>query len=194
MPMIKKKHIDPTERERVLELRNREQEIAANPSAEDYVKLAEEYQALGLDKESDRLLQLAESLEGGEKAHGHDSAKGLMSGAANPVMLSEVIQIIGRTALTGDLTIEAKTQVFHLYFDQGQLINATSEQHPAGPKSFYVALHVNGGSYRFSEKPVDKIERLIQGNVEVLLLNAMYDKDEELNRQITFEPLRKANP
>src|SRR5689334_15197252 len=107
MPMIKKKHIHPTERERVLELRNREQEIAANPSAEDYVQLAEEYQALGLDKESDRLLQLAESLESGGKAHGHDGAKGLMSGAANPIMLSEVIQIICRTALTGDLTIEA---------------------------------------------------------------------------------------
>src|SRR4051794_7903709 len=95
MPMKKKKLIDPTDRQQTLELRQREEEIAANPSAESYLKLAEEYQALGLGKESDRLLQLAESLEGEDRSHGHDSAKGLMFGAANPVMLSEVIQIVG---------------------------------------------------------------------------------------------------
>ncbi|WP_160164511.1 DUF4388 domain-containing protein [Pedosphaera parvula] len=181
--MKKKKFVHQPDSEQLLELRRREEEIAAKPSAECYLKLADDYQNLGLNKESDRLLQLAESLEGGDRAHGHDHSKGLMSGAANPVMIAEVIQILSRTTLTGDLSIDAKTETFHLYFDKGQIINASSEHYPPALKSFCMALRVTSGTYRFAERPVDKIERLIEGNTEVLLLNAMYDKDQELSQK-----------
>lgn len=165
---------DPAVEERLLALRRREAQVILRPSAEAYVDLAESYQSLGLEKESDRLLQAAESLELNSRPH-----PGLLCGTANPTMIIEVIQIVTRTTLKGELTIETPADTFHLFFDEGRIINASCQSQPSGLASFRMALRVTSGNYRFVEKTVDKVIRLIDDPTETLLLNAMHDADSE---------------
>jgi hypothetical protein len=165
--------------ERLRALRAREMRIACVPTAESYLKLADDYQALGLAKESDRIRQLAELFESGSDHQQLNNNNGLLFGAVNPVMLFEVLQILSRSSLTGILSIETQAQTFHLFFDQGHIINATSQQYVAGMESFRMALRAASGNYRFVEKSVEGIERLIHDQTEILLLNAAHDADEE---------------
>jgi hypothetical protein len=169
----------PADAARLAELRRREKQVIERPSAETYLDLAAEYQVLGLAKESDRLRQLAESFENGGNASGAMPSEGLLSGTATPVMLTEVIQILSRTRLSGEFIIESQAQTFHLYFDQGQIINASSQHHPPGIASFRMALRVPCGSYRFVQKAIPDVPRLIQDGTDFLLLDAMRDEDQE---------------
>ncbi|HYG34265.1 MAG TPA: DUF4388 domain-containing protein, partial [Clostridia bacterium] len=103
---------------------------------------------------------------------------GLLSGTASPVMLAEVIQILSRTQRSGEFVIDALADTFRLFFDQGNIINASSQRHPPGLESFQQALRVPVGSYQFLEKPIGSMERLINEDTEFLLLNAMQEVDE----------------
>jgi hypothetical protein len=158
---------------RLAELRRREKQALHQPTAESYLELADAYHALGLVKESDRLLQLAESYENS----GPSPARGLLSGAANPVMLIEVIQILSRTKSTGDFVIDTQAETFHLFFDRGQIINASSQSEAPGMPSFRRALRVASGNYRFVQLPAHNLPRLIEGGTEILLLDAMHEED-----------------
>lgn len=158
---------------RLAELREREKQIVHNPSAESYLELADQYHALGFGKESDRLLQLAEAFENATQG----PTIGLLSGAANPIMLTEIIQILSRTKSSGDFVVDSQAETFHLYFDHGQIINASSQSQPQGVPSFRMAVQVVSGSYRFVQMPTAKMPRLIHGGTELLLLDAMHDND-----------------
>lgn len=168
-----------THGQRLAELRRRERQVACNPSAENYLQLADEYHALGLGKESDRLAQLAEALENGAPSPNSAATTGLLSGTASPIMLAEVIQILSRTRLSGDFIIDGQAQVFHLYFDHGRVINASSQQHPDGLDSFRRAIRVPFGTYQFIQRPVDEVAHLIEEGTDILLLNTMHEVDSE---------------
>jgi len=174
-----------TDSKRLRELRAREAQITCVPTAESYLKLADEYQALGLVKESDRIRQLAEILEVGSEHPLLHKANGLLYGAANPIMLAEVMQILSRTTLTGDLSIDTPAETYHVYFNQGRIINASSQQHAAGLPSFRMALRVTSGSYRFVEVSVDGLDRFIHEPTEILLLNALHEADIEAGHKST---------
>jgi hypothetical protein len=164
--------------ELLVKLRHQEAEITDRPTTDSYVKLADAYRGLGMAKEADRLLQLAEVLERGGDPQGMQAAAGLVSGTANPTMLVEVIQILSRTRLSGDFVVDAQSQTFHLFFDRGQIVNASSELYPPGIASFRRALRVPCGSYRFVQKPMEDAPRLIDEATDILLLHAMQDADE----------------
>jgi Domain of unknown function (DUF4388) len=172
------KRRDALNPERLAELRLREKQILPKPSAEGYLQLAGEYDALGLAKEADRLRQLAEFFEN-ENSPVAGPADGLLSGTADPVMLTEIIQILSRTKLSGDFVIDSQAQTFHLYFDHGQIINASSESDPAGVASFRRALRVPNGTYRFVKTSIDDVSRLINDGTDMLLLEAMTDADKQ---------------
>jgi len=176
---IKSRDREARPAEKFAELRHREDQLAANPSAAGYLELADEYHNLGLNKESDRLLQLAEAVETGGPGYGSHSANGLMFGAVDPVMLIEVIQILSRTTLTGELIIDAPSEAFHIFFNQGHVINAVSQSYPCGIRSFRQALQATFGTYRFIKRPVDAIDRVISSQTEVLLMEAIHHADEE---------------
>jgi hypothetical protein len=178
---MKAKNLHPANTEILIKLRKSEEQITRNPTAESYFELAGKYHALGMIKDSDRLMQLAEVVEnkGSPSTHG-THPHGLLSGAANPTMILEVIQILSRTKVSGELTIEAPAQIFRLFFDQGHVINAYSQVHSAGFNSFRMALRVPHGAYYFVEKMVDQIPRTIDEMTEILLLNALTDADTEL--------------
>jgi len=178
--MKKNTNLHQANNELLQRLRREEAQIREKPSADAYVKLSSAYRLLGMGKEADRVLQLAEELEVGEGGQGQTEADGLLSGAVNLTMLVEVIQIVSRTKLCGDFMIDAPTQTFHLFFDHGRIINATSEHHLAGLTSFRMALRVTDGSYRFVQKPLPDVARLIDERTEILLLNAMQDADEQV--------------
>lgn len=94
-------------------------------------------------------------------------------------MLVEMIQIVGRTHLTGDFVIDAPNDTFRLFFDQGQIINASSDRHAPGYESFCQALRVPYGSYHFVQKPVLGVTQLIDEKTDILLIKAMQEADEE---------------
>ncbi len=173
---MKSKHAHAANAESLAELRQREKEVALRPTTVAYLELADHYHALGYSKDSDRLAQLAEALE---NAGSGQMSDGLMSGTADALMLIEVIQILSRTRHSGDLIIDSQQQSFHLYFDQGQIINATSQCHPAGVESFRMALKVSSGTYRFVAKPLADMARLIEEPTDFLLLDAMHNADKE---------------
>lgn len=169
---------------RLAELRKQEEQVAADkPTAESFMALADAYHALGLDKEADRLHRMAEIMESGGELPITQPAPGLLSGTANPTMIAEMMQILSRTTLTGELAIDGQTEIFRVFFDQGQIINAISAAYPEGLSSFGQALRVASGTYQFCERPVKNIKRLIQGSTDMLLLNAMHDADMENNCQ-----------
>ena len=180
---MKREHAHQADTEVLVRLRQEEAQITESPSADSYVKLADAYRLLGMGKEADRVLQMAEVIESGGRPQGQQAADGLLSGAASPTMLVEVIQILSRTKLSGDLVIDAQAQTFHLYFDHGHIINASSNHHPSGLVSFRMALRVACGSYRFVQNPVGDVSRLIDERTEILLLNAMQDVDERTNTE-----------
>jgi hypothetical protein len=165
---------------RLAELRKQEEQLAGvKPTPESYIKLADDYHALGLTKESDRLHHMAELVESGGQPLPSQPNPGLLSGTANPTMIAEMVQILSRTTLTGELLIDGQVEMFHVFFDHGQIINASSQSHTEGIVSFFMALRVACGTYQFCEKPVKTIKRLIQGSTDMLLLNAMHAADEE---------------
>jgi hypothetical protein len=167
--------------EMLAKLRQEEAQLAANPSADSYLRLADSYRGIGMGKEADRMLQMAETLENGGNPQTAQSPHGLLCGAASPTMLVEVIQILSRTRLSGDFVVDAQAQTFHLIFNHGHIITALSDHHSPGLASFRMALRVPKGSYRFVQKPTDDIPHLIQEPTEMLLLNAMQMVDEQNN-------------
>jgi len=171
---MKTEHVQPPDAARLAKLRRREKEVLRHPTAEGYLELAAAYQAFGLGKESDRLRQMAESFE----QSGQAPASGLLSGSANRVMLLEVIQILSRTKSSGDFVIDSHSETFHLFFDRGQIINASSRTQAPGMPSFRMALRVSAGTYRFVQMATVDQARLIEGGTEILLLDAMHDEDQ----------------
>lgn len=164
---------------KLTELRAREAQLALHPTADGYLELADEYHALGLNKESDRFVQLAETLEANGINPNTHPANGLMFGTVDPVMLVEVIQILSRTTLTGELIIDAPHEAFHLYFDEGHIISALCQSAPPGVATFRGALQVQFGTYRFIKKSVADISRVITARTEVLLLETLHDVDKQ---------------
>lgn len=161
------------------ELQVLEKLIACKPSPEQYVKLAHEYQLLGIGKEADRLLQLAEFFEGSQPGSTGAAPMGLLSGTATPVMIVEVIQILSRTQSSGEFVVDTPNGSFHLFFKEGFVISAISDEFPLGLESFQHALRVTSGSYYFMQKCVDHTEQIMNAHTEVLLLDAMRQADEE---------------
>jgi hypothetical protein len=163
---------------RLGELRRREKELAIQPSAEGYLDLAAQYRLAGMAREADRLLQLAEGMENLGKPSAQATQEGLLSGTANPLMIAEVIQILSRAQLSGEFVIVSPNDRFQLYFNQGHIINAHSQQCAPGLESFRQSLRVANGTYQFLQKTIEGVPTLIDEQTEVLLLNAMQDADE----------------
>jgi hypothetical protein len=183
---MKTRRVQNNHSKELADLRRRERQVACSPSAVSYLELADQYLGLGMGKESDRLTQLAEALENGEPNPNSSATTSLLSGSASPIMLAEVIQILTRTQLSGDFTIDGQAQVFHLYFEKGRIINAASQQHPEGIESFYMAMRVPFGTYHFIQKPVTDISRLIEDSTDMLLLHAMHEADCEAAQHSTL--------
>jgi len=140
--------------------------------------LSDQYRLAGMGREADRLLQLAEGMENLGKPAAQASQEGLLSGTANPLMIAEVIQILSRAQLSGEFVITAPHDRFQLFFNQGHIINAQSQQHAPGLESFRQSLRVANGTYQFLQKNIEGIATLIEEQTEVLLLNAMQEADE----------------
>lgn len=176
-----KHHRNPAVSNHLLQdLRKHEKELVRQPSTEGYLKLADEYRLLGMGKESDRLLQLAEAIESGERVSDSQTPVNLLSGTATPVMVVEIIQILSRTKLSGEFIIHAPGENYSIFFDHGHIINASTsnQKYAPGLESFHQAMRVPQGTYHFVQKAVTNEVRLIDGQTEILLLNAMQDADE----------------
>src|SRR6185503_17059984 len=121
-------------------------ELSKTPSVEGFLDLAESYRKLGLAKEAERLIHEAERCEQG--THGpHGPLHNLVSGAITQAMVVEVMQILNRTQITGELLLENSSQIVRIYFDRGEVINATSSLCPPGFPSFMIATHITHGNY-----------------------------------------------
>jgi chemotaxis signal transduction protein len=158
-------------------LRDQELALAEAPSVEGYLALAEQYAAVGLDKEAARLARLAEQTE---SEAGHDTtlqANTELFGRIKPGMLAEVLQVLSRTTRTGELRLETEQEKFSIYFREGEIINAVGAQQVGFP-AFAAAVQAREGTYRFSNRLPPLLQRQMFKSTESLLLETAHLIDE----------------
>ena len=166
-------------KDKCAELKHKEDALIQDPSIEGYLELAEAYSALGLNKESMRMVQKAEELE---KDHTHateSESTYLLEGSLNLNMLVEILQVLHRTKRTGELVIEQPASTSHIYFCSGEVIHATNMLESDGITSLHAVFRYCVGTYRFIEKEVDDIEHSIDEACESLIMKALTYIDEQ---------------
>ncbi len=157
-------------------LQDQAHKLAQLPTVEGCLDLAEKYRVVGLGKEAERLVNDAEKIERGELVENSQMAH-LLSGPASAHMVVEVMQILSRTQLTGELLLENSSHIVRVYFQRGEVINATSSLHRPGFDSFCAATHFCHGTYCFVERSVPA-ERRLDNPLDVMLIEALQLQDE----------------
>lgn len=165
--------------EQVEELQRIEEELSLNPTVEGCLDLADRYSDLRMAKDAQRLIQVAELLEKDASQSGAPvSREHLLSGSITPLMLIEVLQILTRTRRSGDLMLQSTDQTFHIFFDQGEIVNAHSTAEMPGLASFLTAMRISEGTYRFVENNDPQVEHLIEHNTDQLIMEVIRQMDE----------------
>ncbi len=160
------------------ELHRVEEQLSLNPTVDGCLELADRYAELGMAKDAQRLIQVAELLEKDSVQTGNTTSDSLLSGSINPLMIIEVLQILARTRKSGELVLESTGQTFRIFFDRGQIINAHSTSEMPGITSFLMAIRIAEGTYRFRENNEIQIERLIEDKTDHLIMEAARLMDE----------------
>jgi hypothetical protein len=169
----------------IRKLRDMEMTLRDLPNVEGYLRLAQAYEKLGLHKEVERLVQKAERFEqGGHTEHLHIRGYLLAGNISSSAFVSEVLQVVSRAQLSGELIFDCTGLVYRLFFQDGQLINALSPHRPPGFDSLVAATQLAGGTYRFLEKKTADLPRLIEGNLDMLLLQAAQINDETCHHEL----------
>lgn len=166
------------EPEQIEELHKIEEHLSLNPTVNGCLDLADRYSELGMTKDAQRLIQVAELLEKDSSRDVKTAPDNLLTGAITPLMIIEVLQILSRTQKSGELVLESTEQTFHIFFDQGQIINAHSTSDMPGFASFLMAVRITDGNYRFIENNDIQVERLIENKTDHLIMEAVRLMDE----------------
>ncbi len=151
-------------------LRACEDQLAKAPQLKGYLELAERCSAAGLHKDAQRLLLIAERLEANVGA----SPDLQSSGCVTQSSMFSLLRSLHRSGATGELVIGNPSEVVHVYFQNGEVINATSPSQPAGFRSFFLVTRIGEGKYNFIEKDVSQVGRLLTGNLAMEALCSIH--------------------
>jgi hypothetical protein len=97
----------------------------------------------------------------------------LRSGAIPETSCLALLDGLHRSRVTGELVVANQSDVVHVFFQNGEVINATSATQPAGFRSFLLATRIAEGKYNFLEKDVSRIDRLLVGNLAMEALRSL---------------------
>lgn len=129
-----------------------ERQLAAQPDARGYLKLAAGYAEAGWSKEAARAAQRATALTHGAASHEVESRE--FSGPCSPRVLLELLRALHLTAKTGELRLDAPGGVnVSLVLVSGQLVDAQSSDAARGEPSIFRASLLQAARYTFIPGP-----------------------------------------
>jgi len=102
-----------------------------------------------------------------------------LSGKLCDGLLPDVIQLIGANRMTGVLTIESQGVTILVYMNDGELWAASATSGNLSPhQAFFAAISVGNGVFAFDESMAITVERTIEGNMQLLILEGLRLSDE----------------
>jgi len=128
-----------------------------------------------------RLHRIEERLEtssGGGAASGSAPERYLLGGELRETILPDVIQLISSNTLTGIFVVQSAKTSARIYFDEGGICHAESEE-LSGEAAVFRAFGLRGGRFHFVEADAPPPARTIQANTQFLILEALRQLDEE---------------
>lgn len=122
-----------------------------------------------------------------DEGHYRRTAAGALQGQLAEVGLADVLQVISNNRKTGELniTLPEAPKPARLYFEDGQIINATFDK-TVGLKALFRILTLDAGHFAFESKPIIA-QHVINDKLENVLLEGFRQLDE-------FEMLRDRFP
>ena len=121
------------------ELSARERQLAENPDAHGYLKLASGYAEAGWIKEATRAAQRAKALAQGTEGERTDGA--VLSGPCTPKVLLEIVRAMTLTGKSGHLQLDAPGGIrVSLALADGQLVGAQSSDKAKARSRPFVAV------------------------------------------------------
>lgn len=116
-----------------------------------------------------------------EESQYRRSSAGALQGQLAEVGLPDILHIINNNRKSGELVINSTQDTVHIYFNEGNIINAAYGK-SNGLKAFFRSLSLEQGSFTFETKQCS-VKHLIKDRMENLLLEGYRQMDE-------FEMLR----
>lgn len=103
-----------------------------------------------------------------------------MVGQLQTISFPELVQALASTECNGILYVKSENQQGSVYFEHGQIIDATLAD-VIGEESFYKMLEWKKGDFRFTQKDIER-ERTIPYDTMGLLLEGMRRLDEQTRK------------
>ena len=155
-----------------------EQKVLKSPSGKALIDLIQRYNAIGRIEDTVRMMRMAEDYREQHPGEPGDVQGSLLSGAVTSMMLVEVLQLLNRADKTGELVMESEGSKFQIYLQKGRIVHALSTSFLPGEESFYMAIRLQKGSYRFLEMSEMNMEATIEAKFDHLIMEAVRLMDE----------------
>jgi hypothetical protein len=126
-----------------------------------------------------RLEQRLENVPGpaAAPAGGGPPADAMFSGILRGQMLSDMLQLVSSNQMSGIFVIESEAGTCHLYFFEGRIRHAVSED-VTGDEAFFAAFASREGRYSFKETQDLPPETSVASGTQYLVLEALRRMDE----------------
>jgi hypothetical protein len=105
-----------------------------------------------------------------------------LGGKIQEGILPDILQLVSSNNKTGVFCLQQNSQRIELYFDDGTLYHAKTEN-MVGQNAFFAAMALEGGRFYFIESDDIPSERTIDGNTQFMILEALRQIDEQRNQQ-----------
>jgi hypothetical protein len=100
-----------------------------------------------------------------------------LAGAVKEGFLADILQLVSSNEMTGVFTVEGDGSLVQLYYREGEVFHAESED-VRGESAFFVAMAMESGRFRFVETEELPEERTITSQTQFLVLEALRQIDE----------------
>lgn len=162
------------------ELSEREQQLAASPTAQGYKDLASRYRKLGWVEEAERMEARASEIK--PQAAVARVGAGELSGPINRRVLLELLQVLHITAKSGELLLDAPAGIAgSISFSQGVMVDAKTAEAEDGLKALRQLCTIKAGRFQFFPGvPFHAGDAKLPANTTALIA--------ELEQQLTATP------
>ena len=101
-----------------------------------------------------------------------------LSGLIEDGLMPDILQIISSNAKTGLFTLEDENEKVQLYFRDGELFHAATDE-DTGQSAFFAAMALEKGAFYFEDVEDLPDVRTIDANTQFLILEALRQIDEQ---------------
>ncbi len=101
-----------------------------------------------------------------------------LGGLLQEGLLADLLQLVSANVMSGVFSVMCETNRVDLFFNEGELHHATSDDGQSGESAFFAAMAVEQGRYCFRETTDLPTERTISNKTQFLILEALRQIDE----------------